>query len=749
MTPSVQAGNPYVGLRPFESKDSLYFFGRREQTAELMERLQQNRFLAVVGSSGCGKSSLIRAGLIPALLGGFLVDQRDKWLIAVMKPGDSPMRNLSVALCSAAKREGPETAAATLEKEIADDQADAVIAYLGPRLGGDTNLLLLVDQFEEIFSFRGNEDDEQLALLSPTKRRERGAQREEAANFVDLMLGLSTIEELPLYVVLTMRSDFLGDCDVFYGLPEAMNRSRYLVPRLTRQQLRESVQGPALLDGVAITPRLLDTVLNDLGGRSDQLPVLQHALLRTWNTWRQDGPGPIDLTHYEKIGGLKEALSKHAQEALRDEDLGTTVKIFQCLTDTDLNQRRIRRPAHMKELVAVSGASESTVQTIIDRFNSDGRSFLVASDAPNGDIRVDISHESLIRQWAQLRKWIDDERSSRDHYLDLLKRARGGQALLQDPDLQLALKWRDDACPSPEWAIRYSRQDGDYQLAMDYLVRSRDFAAKSLREKKRLINSIRGGVAVVVVALAGLLGWALVEKAKAKSSEERAVRAEDVAKRTREEAIKYADLTDKQWKGLRTRRVGAARVEPELPAAARPTDVTAGVRGGGTPTKVGGPVPRPDALAGTAPPPSPQSAPLPTVPTPVTLALLGSRNITFQGVLLNGQSNAIQVSPGGQFTISFQWDGRVTKKDVYCPTCIVQLYYGIDHQAGGTSRCFASDMMGLGWADKGEVKGILSAPKSKGTYYITASTTLDYSCKEAAVKQSADKKDAIAAITVE
>ena len=101
MSPEPKATNPYVGLRPFEQEDSLYFFGRREQTMELLEQLSQTRFLAVVGSSGCGKSSLIRAGLIPALLGGFLVEERDTWQIAIMKPGDAPLRNLALALCQA------------------------------------------------------------------------------------------------------------------------------------------------------------------------------------------------------------------------------------------------------------------------------------------------------------------------------------------------------------------------------------------------------------------------------------------------------------------------------------------------------------------------------------------------------------------------------------------------------------------------------------------------------------------------
>ncbi len=752
MTPRAKAENPYVGLRPFDSKDSLYFFGRREQSAQLMERLVQNRFLAVVGSSGCGKSSLIRAGLIPALMGGFMVDQRDKWLITSMKPGDSPTSNLAAALCATSKQEEPGASAA-LTNQIAADQTDAVIDYLAPLLGADTNLLLLVDQFEEIFSFRGNEDEEQLALMSASTRRERGARREEAANFVDLILALSAARELPLYVVLTMRSDFLGDCDVFYGLPEAMNLSRYLVPRLTRQQLRDSVQGPALLAGGTITPRLLDTVLNDVGGRSDQLPVLQHALLRTWDAWRATGAGAIDLPHYEAVGGLRDALSKHAQQAVQDADRDVTAKVFQCLTDTDLNQRRVRRPAHLSELAAVTGATTAAAKAIVDRFNSDGRCFLVVSDSGNGDLRIDISHESLIRQWGQLREWIDAERVARDHYLDLVRSARGGKALLQDPDLQLALNWRDEFRPSPEWAKRYSRQDGDFEAAMDYLARSRQAAAEAVRQRKRMLNSIRGGVAVVIVALAFLLGWAVIEKAKAEresaraqQSEQRAASAEDVAKRTREEAIRYADWTDKQMKELQARVNAGAPVGQQQPATAS-AQATRALPEAGVPSASN------TRNAATAIPPATQArartAPASDVPSPVTLTPMDGRDVTFRGVSLNGGGNAARVSPGGQISISFDWDGRISKKDAYCPGCIVQLYYGIDHAVGGASRCFASDIMGPGWSDKGEVKGVLPAPKAPGTYYITGSSTLEYSCKEAAAKQSADKKKAIGMVVVQ
>ena len=240
--------------------------------------------------------------------------------------------------------------------------------------------MLLVDQFEEIFAFRGHDDEAQLAELPAEQRRARGGRRNEAAAFVDMLIGLSTDATLPVYVVLTMRTDFLGDCDLFYGLPEAMNRGRYLVPRLSRQQLRQAIAGPARLSGTTLAPRLLDRVLNQLGDRTDRLPVLQHALSRTWEEWNKEaGDGSIDLSHYDKAGGLENALSWHAAKALDECDPEAAARIFKCLTDTDVSQRRVRRPVPLSTLVAETGLPEREVTAVLDRFAAPGRHFIVRS----------------------------------------------------------------------------------------------------------------------------------------------------------------------------------------------------------------------------------------------------------------------------------------------------------------------------------------------------------------------------------
>src|SRR5262245_36450474 len=208
--------NPFVGLRPFRSDEGPLFFGRLEQSTELLEKLHHTRFLGVVGSSGCGKSSLIRAGLIPKLKAGFLVSDRSRWRVAVLQPGAAPLANLATALLTAAEmNEAPVSSqpappppdrVAGLVTALRRSGA-AAVRLLTPALGEtNANLLLLIDQFEELFHFG-------IASQNPDKR-------DEATIFVSAMLELTRQDTLPIYAVMTMRSDYLGECDNFFGLPE-------------------------------------------------------------------------------------------------------------------------------------------------------------------------------------------------------------------------------------------------------------------------------------------------------------------------------------------------------------------------------------------------------------------------------------------------------------------------------------------------------------------------------------------------
>jgi tetratricopeptide (TPR) repeat protein len=493
--------NPFVGLRPFDSNEGPLFFGRNEQTLQLLDQLHLTRFLAVVGSSGCGKSSLIRAGLIPKLKAGFLVKERDQWHVATMKPGDDPLNNLCNALLKTFLGEEGSSEGAALVEEVRAEGAHAIAEFLTPLLeGSSSNLLILVDQFEELFSFalvdaESPVTDTEMMDSGEQQRIEddRSRRREEATDFVSLMLALADQKSLPIYVVMTMRSDFLGDCDSFYGLPEAMNRSQYLVPRLTRAQRQEAIENPIVLYRNSITPRLLDRVLNDAGEESDQLPVMQHALMRTWENWLHSDRKSIDIEDYDAVGGTQAALSKDAEAALAgmsDEELDLTQRMFQALTDTDAKGRRVRRPAHLSQLAAITGASGSQLLGIIDHFQGGGRSFLTISQ-DQSDPLIDISHESLIRQWQALRKWVDDEARYRELYLRLVGAAlryykpEPEDDLWSGPALQYALEWQEKRKPNKAWAERYHPE---FDRGMVFLGESKARREEDLAEKERRRN---------------------------------------------------------------------------------------------------------------------------------------------------------------------------------------------------------------------------------------------------------------------
>ncbi|HEU4432109.1 MAG TPA: hypothetical protein VFR51_01850, partial [Pyrinomonadaceae bacterium] len=283
MIESKRIKNPFPGLRPFETEEYRLFFGREGQSDALLARLQRTRFLAVVGTSGSGKSSLIRAGLMPALRGGLMAGTGSGWRIAVMRPGGDPIGNLAAELV---KDDVLPAAGAGLRTDEAEAVIDATLrggslgivdaAYQG-RLGEHEKLLIVVDQFEELFRFRA---------------AQQNTNADEAAAFVKLLLEAAHQRELSIYIVLTMRSDFLGDCAQFQGLPEAINEGQYLIPRMTRDERRFAVTGPVGVTRGKITEPLVNRLLNDVGDNPDQLPILQHALMRTrehWQTHRRNG----------------------------------------------------------------------------------------------------------------------------------------------------------------------------------------------------------------------------------------------------------------------------------------------------------------------------------------------------------------------------------------------------------------------------------------------------------------------------
>lgn len=507
---------PFVGLRPFEADESHLFFGRDKQIADLLQKLHTHQFLAIVGSSGCGKSSLIRAGLIPKLKAGFLTEKRDHWIIATLRPSGDPLLYFSNAV-----NEAFETSAGDLvlqkpgftPEELTKIGVSGVIKTMHELMDNQrVNLLILVDQFEELFTYK------------------TGGEKLKNDNvfFVSLLLALANEKNLPVYTIITMRSDYIGSCNRFFGLPEILNESQYLVPRLKWQQIREVIESPIKLFGQKISPGLLDLLTNDSDKELDQLPVLQHCLMRTYGNWINDGKqGSIEFKHYENSGCLNGALNKHADEVygeLNENQKKIAQYLFQAITDykfqaiieNDKEDEPIRRPRSyfiIKEICkAVEAGNENDVAEVINRFRRRSCAFLTPPESVKKIIDqsiIDISHESLMRQWGTLKGWMKNEQRSADKLFWLSECVTEQRELLRGLDITTSLSWKKKQNPNNEWASRYIN---NLDAVEEYIEKSR------VRDKRRRwINygSIFFAVAGVITTIA-IISSTLVSSAEAK-----------------------------------------------------------------------------------------------------------------------------------------------------------------------------------------------------------------------------------------
>ena len=471
---------PYPGLRPFKHDESDLFFGREGCVDQMVDRLGATRFLAVLGPSGSGKSSLVLTGLLDALEIGLCSRAGSRWQIAYMRPENRPVEKLARALLGPADEENP----------ISHLDVELLSSYLrrGPRsivewctdgnLDAGTNLLILVDQFEELFRYSDY------------------AGREEAEAFVALLSESAQSANAAIYVTITMRSEYLGACALVPGLTERINAGLYLVPRMTREEVREAITGPAGVCGFTIEPALVNRLLNDLENlapweddsgvdqlqrlsrRADQLPLMQHVLNRMWlRATETKGNGPIELriVDYDEAGGLNGALDAHAREvfeSLAQEDRPLVETVFRALVTGTTIENAVRRPCRFGDLVVLANGDQEAARRVVDAFRGPECNFLTPAQdiALRDDTVIDISHESLIRQWSALRDWGRQEFKSAQRYRHLETSAqlwaKGEAGLLRRPDLDVALDWRRRERPSADWAARYG---GDWGLALRFL----------------------------------------------------------------------------------------------------------------------------------------------------------------------------------------------------------------------------------------------------------------------------------------
>lgn len=344
--------NPFIGLKPFSKEEKATFFGRTKEVREVLRKLKSTRFLAIVGASGSGKTSMIKAGIIPELEDGFEGQGGTKWGIATFTPGRNPIGNMATAL---AQRNvlSPDIKAEPNSNKIEETLRRSSLGLVNcvkersESLAGK-NLILVINQFEELFSLMNHE-----------------SKRNEARDFVKLLLRGINEKERPIYVLISIESDMLSEITKFRGLPEIVNQGQYLMPRMTKQDLREVILKPLRSINLPMNERLRGVLLEDIEYTDDQLPVLQHALMQTVNKWEtakaiavanQEELDVIEREHYNNIGDYSEALIEDFEnkwETYKKDFPATTSSNIYELEENLLKQHRSRddKEMHVARLI--------------------------------------------------------------------------------------------------------------------------------------------------------------------------------------------------------------------------------------------------------------------------------------------------------------------------------------------------------------------------------------------------------------
>ena len=459
---------PYPGLRPFTEEESIFFKGRDLHIRQIVKLLEENKMAFITGASGDGKSSMVYAGVVPYIRAGFFKADYNSWIIADFIPQRNPLASLAESLSKSMGVDYEECLS-----ELSNGFSSIVNLYndKGFRAGDvndGKNLLIIADQFEEIFTNSDNFNG--------------GEPSDESYTTINLLLEtvrIAVAEKLPVYVIFTMRSDFISQCTVFKHLPEFIAYSQFFVPQLKRSEICQVIEEPAQLAGGSVSDRLREVIVNNLNNGFDQLPVLQHALNLLWKT-ADNGNEQLDLIHLAKIAGIpRDVLSRDEQRefdrwfATRpayekkyferpdlnnvlnahagilyesaydyfmknadwadktitpDDSKMIIATAFKSLVKIDKN-RPVRNRCTLNEITGIINREEITTAAVCGVLNifrlPDNtllRPFIINEDVEtqylSGDTVLDITHEALIRNWKMLDAWNAEEYADTKDFYD-------------------------------------------------------------------------------------------------------------------------------------------------------------------------------------------------------------------------------------------------------------------------------------------------------------------------------------------
>ena len=455
---------PYKGLRYFELEDHHWFFGRETLTKTLLGKISQKNFLAVLGASGSGKSSVIRAGVLYQLKQGLTLQGSADWEIKIMVPGNQPMftiaqQFLEPDLSRIQRSHQLETAESLLEKG-SDGLKRLIETTDAPKV------LLIIDQFEEIFA-------------PDTDKAER-------ERFIDCLLGAVEKCNGKLKVMIAMRADFFGKCveETYSGLSQQIEENLVSVTPMKEKELLRAITKPAKLVNLPIEPLLIKEILKDIENSPGSLPLLQDALRELWK--QRDHQG-LTLANYTKLGRVTGSLNKRATDVYQSLTIAqqlTAKHIFLNLTQLGEGTEDTRRRFLKTDLVT-ENHDQASIDAMVQLFADE--KLIVTDRTQQGDEVIDVAHEALIRHWELLQQWLDESRQQ-------LQEQRKIESLAQE--------WRDRGYKN-EYLLqgRWLKECRQKQQYLTLSTRASEFLEKSA--KHQLMSRVQAVGLFFIIPLMG------------------------------------------------------------------------------------------------------------------------------------------------------------------------------------------------------------------------------------------------------
>jgi len=541
----------YLGLRAFREEDSAFFFGREAFTERLIGAVERTPFLAVVGPSGSGKSSVVQAGLIPALRKGALAGSK-AWECAVFRPGKNPLKQMAAPLVSLLEPEMDEVTRLAKVGELADylregrvSLADAAGRILEKQPGTE-RLVLVADQFEELFTYKESEPEQEI--------------------FLGHLLEAAEERDGPLTVILTLRADFYSHCLGHRPLADRLEGRVVNIGPMTEEELRRTIEEPAGSVRVRFEAGLVERFLEDVRGEPGALPLLEFALTELWEKRR----GGL-LTHeaYEGFDGVGGAIAQRAKREygrFSEEEKGLARRIFLNLVTPGEETEDIRRRAALAEILPEEPARADSVQAVVKAL-ADARLITTGREEASGEETVEVAHEALIQGWGRLKGWVQEDRV----FLEWLKGLRVDLARWKESGELLRGKPLADAL---DWLEKRGE---------DLSAEARRFIQASARRdrQRRALTFAAVAVAFVLISFAALFAWgqrneaiegrnaaataeaqAIIERDAAETAQ--AKEAEQRAAAATSEALAVAQQQLSRSRELAAMAINQLEVDPEL-----------------------------------------------------------------------------------------------------------------------------------------------------------------------------------------